>query len=469
MSDIANVFNTEPFDHEGHARCVIAKFPSVYKYTDQKGWLVYNGRYWTPDGASASVGRAIMETLRDRYAVAEAREYAAGMRASSGNQWVVNGVRGRLMEQAEIYADLGDFDNDGQLLNCRNGVVNLKTGELRPHRSSDKFTYCLGVDYKEDADLSEWYAFLDSLDLSDALRAYLQLVAGYVLTGSTEEECLFYLYGPSRSGKGTFTEVVQAVMGPLSQGLNFRTFTADRIGDTQNFDLAPLKNKRFIVASESRRHERLNEAVLKQVTGGDMIYCAHKGKQHFSYRPQFKIMLTSNHPANADPTDTAAWGRLRVIHFGKSFLGSEDKGLKDRLKQQKNLEGVLLWMVYGAMAWYESGLPIPDEVDEMTKQQKLMANSAAMFIDQCCTMEEDAFAAGTPLYNAYKEWCNEEGYTPYGRKSFTIALTDLGVETDRKMYEGKVTRGYAGLVYAGYGLGDEKVSKNGHVSKVYQR
>ena len=310
--------------------------------------------------------------------------------------------------------------------------------------------------------------------MSQDVKAFLQIAGGYFLTGETSEECMFFGCGPTRSGKGTYGEVKMAVMGTLSTGVNFKTFTAERNGDTQNFDLAPLKSKRLVIASESRKNERLNEAVLKQVTGGDNVYCANKGKPHFSYRPQFKILLMSNHPANTDPTDTAAWGRLRVISFPNSHLGAEDKGLKNRLKSKENLEGVLAWMVEGATIWYEIGLPVPDEVTELTQKHQILANSVAMFIDQCCSVDKEGFEPGTPLFKAYAEWCKDEGYQPLGRKNFTLALTELGILSDRRVYDGKVSRGFVGLDYSGYGLGDEavtngqkyrsQVSKNGEVS-----
>jgi putative DNA primase/helicase len=460
--DVAESLQYEPMDHEGTARCVLAMFPGIYKFTSTHGWMVYNGRFWEMDGG-ASVGRAIVKTLRLREEVVETgiedeKVKRNVKRLLAANSFVVNGVRSRLQEQKEVYCSIDDFDNYPDKLNCNNGLLDLRTGELEDHSPDQLLTYCLNLDYNPDASCDEWVQFVSQVVKSD-IHMFLQIASGYFLTGHTVEECLFYGYGPTRSGKGTFTETITAVMQSLSVGLNFKTFTAERSADTQNFDLAPLKNKRLVVASESRKNERLNEAVLKQVTGGDNIYCAHKNKPHFSYKPQFKIMLMSNHPANTDPTDAAAWGRLRVISFPNSFLGKEDKALKRRLKERDNLEGVLAWMVQGAMYWYEAGLPVPDSVIELTNKQQIMSNSVAMFVDQCCSIETDGFEPGTPLYKEYKDWCKDEGYQPLGRKNFTIALNDLGIESDRQTHAGKVSRGFVGIDYSGYGLGDEAVTK----------
>ncbi len=465
-TSIDDVFIKEPLDHEGTAKCVMALYPGLYKFVKSHGWFCYNGRFWEGD-AEASVSRAIVNTLRKRDEVItstiEDEKIARAMKKQvMANNWVVSGVKARLADQEEIADTITNFDKDNHLLNVNNGVIDLRTGDVEGHDKAQLFTYCLGIDYNQNSMCDEWLDFLTESVSVDEMADYLQIVAGYLLSGATTEEVLFYIYGPPRSGKGTFTEVILSVMDTLATGANFRMFTADRTGDTQNFDMAPLKNKRLIVAGESKRNERMNEAVLKQVTGGDNIYCAYKGRDHFSYRPHFKILLTSNYPANADPTDEAAWQRLRVIHFPHSKSGNEDKGLKNRLKSKESLEGVLSWMVSGAIAWHESGLPLPESVKNLTKAHKLLANSVAIFIDQCCAVTDGEFSAGTPLYHAYKDWCKEEGYSPYGRKGFTMVLTDLGVDSDRREVDGKTTRGFASISYLGYGMGSEFLSKNGN-------
>ncbi len=465
---------SEPLDHEGHARCVLAAYPGLYRYTGTHGWLMYTGTHWQAEGAEASLGRAIVQILRDRVEAFAAalkadpdgdKKLAAVRRVCAANSYTVGGIRQRMIDQVEVQCSIDDFDQHPFALNCANGVVDVRNGELAAHHRSQLFTYCLTVAFDPEAYCEEWTDFVDSVTESPQMSHYLQIVMGYCLTGVTREECMFYLYGPTRSGKGTFTETTSAVLGPLAEGLNFRTFTSDRTGDLQNFDLAPLKNKRLIVASESRRNERMNEAVIKQVTGGDKVWCANKGRPHFSYRPQYKIILTSNHPANVDPQDNAAWGRLRVMHFPHSHEGTENKSLKARLLERDALEAVLAWAVAGAIEWYRLGLPVMPEVASLTNQQRYESNTVALFVDNCCVREEGTFTAGTALYHAYSDWCKDEGYTPFGRKSFTVALVDLGFVTLRQRFEAKVQRGFGGLRFAGDGMGDATL---GEVSQPHE-
>lgn len=203
---------------------------------------------------------------------------------------------------------------------------------------------------------------------------YLQEAMGYSITGHTSEECVFYLWGPTRAGKGTYTEAILGVVPRhIAIEVDFNTFTAKREGDSQNFDLAPLKAARIVFASESNKFQSLNPAKIKALTGGNMVYCSYKHKDMFSYRPQYTVWLSSNHEVNADADDDALWGRIKVIHFPHSRLGHEDKSLKLQLQSQANQEAILAWIVEGAYQWYQrggKGLETPQEVKELTSKQR---------------------------------------------------------------------------------------------------
>jgi len=278
------------------------------------------------------------------------------------------------------------------------------------------FTYCLDVDYTPTADCSEWEAWLVEVLENPDVVAYLKQAIGYSLTGRTNEECLFYLFGPTRAGKGTLTEtILKLLRHPLAEGVDFATFTAKRDHDAQNFDLAGLKATRFIVASESNKYEVLNPRRIKAVTGGDQIRCAHKYGEPFGYFPQFKIWLISNHPLKADAEDDAIWARVNVINFPNSYLGREDKGLKRRMLDTRNLEAVLKWAVEGAMAWYQSlpnGLQRPPSIVEETQRHRDKNDYSGQFLDECTEDAPGEFLPNEVWKAVYSAWCDAYSITP---------------------------------------------------------
>jgi len=351
--------------------------------------------------------------------------------------------------QSLLIADVADFDNDPDKLNVANGVVDLRTGALAPHSPDQRYTYCVPVPCEPGAYSEEWERFLlSSVGGGPAAIDYLQKYMGYAITGRTREEMLLYIYGPTRSGKGTFTEPLLALLPrPLATGIDFETLTAARYGDTNNFDLAPLKPARLVVASESQKYGALNAAKIKQLTGGDHIRCSFKYGPHFTYRPQFKILLASNHKLNVDVDDDAAWGRVGVISFPNSHLGKEDKLLKERLKSPENLKGILAWLIEGARRWYAlpEGLEAPQSVKDETRRHRDELDHVAQFIDECCVIAGAAFAESADLHHEYKNWCEENGHKPMYQRWFARALSAKGFETKQKKVKGRNRRVVEGL------------------------
>jgi putative DNA primase/helicase len=343
------------------------------------------------------------------------------------------------------------------LLNCSNGIVDLRTGELYAHSPGALFTYAIPTRYNPQADTTQWKRLVtDWVGGDQNMARYLQEAVGYSITGSTQEEIMFYLHGETRAGKGTFTETILAMLGgmPVGTEVDFRIFTQPRHADTQNFALAPLRPCRFVAASESKDNERLNAAKVKMVTGGNRVYCAHKGKDFFSYKPGFKIWLSSNYPVNADPDDPAIWVRLRVVPFTQSYAGHENKHLKRELLKPCNLEAVLLWAVQGARRWYardSQGLETPAVVSSTTEQHRKSQDFVGQWIDECLVVgTENDFITNEQLYGSYKTWCEENGVMPKGKRKLTMTLNRKGYDAgQQKKIEGRNRRGCKAVKFAG--------------------
>ncbi len=435
---------------EANAQCVKRLYAGRFARNEAFGWLNYTGTHWEMASAEQALERAIVRTLTLRIEVAsqpETFESGAALRKFAlPNRNRMEGAKALLKK--EIVVEPQEFEHCPELLNCANGVVNLRTGKLIAHSPDQRFLYCVPVAYRPAADRSVWLAWLIDA-VGDDQADWLQLAMGYSLTGHTKEETLFYLLGPSRAGKGVFVETIRAVLGsPLSAEIEFATFTGLRSGDSQNFDLAPLKPCRFLAASESNAYERFNEAKVKALTGGNSIYCSFKHREHFNYRPSFKIWLSSNQPINADSDDDAVWGRFVVIEFPHSHLGKEDKQLKDRMRERAILEGVLAWAVYGAVRWYglgRKGLAEPAGSVALKAAMRNKLDTVGAWIEDCCTVESPYFAAFAALYASYSDWCKNNGVEPKRNRHFNQAMTHKGFREGRQRIDGKLFRGFYGL------------------------
>ena len=435
---------------EGNAQCAHKLYRGRFAYNDALGWMHHTGTHWDTDGADQTVDRAIVDTLGKRiqavFASGKPQQYDQLIKACVPNRSRVQGAKYLLTSLAAV--SLAGFDADPDRLNCKNGVVDLRTGELTKHHPGQRFTHCATVDYDPNADYYQWVSWLVDA-VGEELADWLQMAVGYSLTGHTREEILIYLFGPPRAGKGLFSETILALLSkPLATSVNFGTFTAQRTGDSQNFDLAPLRPTRLVFASESNAYERFNEAKVKALTGGDEIYCAFKHRSHFNYRPTFKIWLLSNQPVNADPDDDAVWARVRLIHFPHSHLGNEDKGLKERMKEDVNLRGVLAWAVEGARRWYElgsAGLPEPASSRAILAEHRGELDNVGAWLDECATVDADAFCTNQEVYSGYRLWCESNGITPKQQKGLTQALERKGYKRTLKRVKDGPRRGFLGF------------------------
>jgi P4 family phage/plasmid primase-like protien len=451
--DLEDQLLNEHIDDEGNARCVHALYDGKFLHTNAFGWLSYTGTHWVADGAEADVERAITETLIRRAELGlkkGVQQYQYLIKSCVRNHGKVTGVKGQL--ESLVHANESDFDSDPDSFNCISGVIDLRTGELAQHSNRQRFLSCSPIAYRPSADYTHWKEWLADAT-SPEYEDYLQMAVGYTLSGNISEEVLFYLYGKPRSGKGTFTDAMLGILGEeMGKAVPFHLFTARNDVDSQNFAFAPLQPARFIAASESNKNERFNEGKVKSITGGDRISCCFKGKDHFSYKPKFKIWLSSNWAVNADPDDEAVWGRIRVITFPHSHLGNEDKTLKHKMTTKKYLEGVLLWAIEGAIRWYKlgaSGLPELQVQKQEKMQHREEQDSVSAWFHESFeyTGNHDAdYVASSIVYSSYKEWCEATGHKPLNSNNLTEKLkAKTGVKSEKKYILSKQERVLTGI------------------------
>lgn len=397
---------------------------------DRKEWLWWDGARWAVDNSEEVVRRA-KDTIRSMYEEA-AQQGGLGRRSDLADHALrsAGGYRIRSMvalAQSErgIPIQVRELDSDPWKLNVLNGTLDLKTGRLRCHSRADLHTRLAPVEYDPRAACPQWDAFLHRvLGEDDELGSFVQRVAGYTLTGNTDEQVLFFLYGKGANGKSTFLAVLHELLGEYARTASFDTFIQKQRSGATN-DIARLAGARYVTAQEAEGGAHLSEAMLKQVTGGDTVAARFLYAEHFEFTPSFKLYLAANHKPVIRGTDCAIWRRIRLIPFTVTIPEKEqDKDLVRKLKQE--LPGILAWAVRGCFDWQRSGLGDPPAVTEATDEYRQESDALGSFLAECCAIARNAHAPASGLYSAYENWGERNGEQLVSKKAFGMELGERG-------------------------------------------
>lgn len=384
-------------------------------------WLIWDGCRLAHDTRNQHRAFAI-ETVRSIYQEASEQEEKARRRELANHakrSESATRLRG-MLETAQALPKLivtpEQLDADPWMLNVQNGTLDLRTGELQPHRIESLITRVAPVAYDPAATSPRFLAFLRRVLAGDEeLLCYLQRAVGYMLTGLTVEQVLFVLYGLGANGKSVFVTLLAEMLGDYATTADFSSFL-ERRGESIRNDLARLAGARFVAASESTEGRQLAEGMVKQLTGGDRIVARFLRAEHFEFRPQFKLALVTNHKPRIRGTDEGIWRRIRLVPFTVTIPEEErDPELAEKLREE--LPGILRWAVDGCLAWQRERLGTPARVREATEQYREEEDPLADFFDSVCVIESGASVNATELFNAYEGWAGKDHMkqTSFGR------------------------------------------------------
>lgn len=332
----------------------------------------------------------------------------------------------RLARSDRRHASTTDiWDLDPWLLNTPGGVVNLKTGETKPAERHFYMTRMTAGDASSAGRPSRWLSFLDEVTRGDAeLAAYLARVAGYSLTGSTDEHALFFFYGTGANGKSVFLNTLAAVLGDYAANAPMDTFMETRT-DRHPTDLASLRGARAVIAMEVENGRRWAESKIKALVGGDKISARFMRQDFFEYRPQFKLLIAGNHKPGLRDVDEAMRRRLHLIPFTVTIPREKrDKNLSARLLEEKDF--ILQWMIAGCVEWQARGLMPPPAVQAATEEYFEAEDSLQRWMDESCTTEPNDTALTANLFESWKIWAERAGEYVVPLKRFSESLSQRG-------------------------------------------
>jgi len=400
----------EHFTDLGNARRFVAQHQDDVRSVSlaRRPWLIWDGPRWTTDD-TGEVERRAKATIRSLYVEAahapdaEVRDAILKHAAKSERASAVRALLELSATEPEIALTADTLDSDPWLFNVENGTIDLRTGELRPHRRKDLITKLVPVEYRPNAKALRWRSFLKEIMDGDAeLIDYVQRAIGYTMTGDTREECLFFCYGHGGNGKTKFFEVIRAVMGDYAQQADFNTFLSRR-GEGPRNDLARMRGARLVTASEGDMEKGFDTTVLKQLTGGDTVTARRLYEEAFEFRPQHKLWLAANHKPIVKEQTEGFWRRMKLVPFNVII----PKEQRDRELEQKlmvELPGILNWAIEGCMRWQQSGLPEPKAIRRATESYRDENDILGEFLDHHCVIGNGAWTATTALYQKFSDW-----------------------------------------------------------------
>lgn len=408
------------------------KFCTGVLYTPERGWLIWGAARWEIDHGF------VMELAKDtaRLIFDEVKMSAPGQQKAVFG-WARQSQRAErlramlFLAQSEpgISARWSEFDSDPWLLACSNGTVDLRTGTLRPADRSDKLSRLVPIDFDPEATCSAWDLFLERVQPDPNVRGFLQRAIGYTLTGSTAEQCLFFLYGSGANGKSVLIEVLSALLGEHAVAASFDSFAGRNAGGIPN-DIARLAGARLVTVSEVEDGTRLREVLIKDLTGGDTIPARFLHHEYFDFRPIFKLWVRGNHKPQIRGTDEGIWRRIRLIEFPVQIPEAErDPRLFEKLRSE--LPGILAWAVRGCLEWQRLGLSPPETVKQATRAYRDEMDVIGNFLAECCELEPNATVGAAELYESYSAWCHANGHGELSQTRFGGSLAERGFTRQR--------------------------------------
>ncbi len=327
-----------------------------------------------------------------------------------------------------------ELDRDPWSLNVANGTIDLRSGNLRPHKREDMITKIVPVDFDPDARSALWESFLDTITGGNAdLAAYIGRAIGCALVGEASEKSFWFCYGPPDGAKSTFIDAVAGTLGDYHLATSPDTWLVQSATGGNRGDIVRLLGRRFVTAVEFKHGARFDVALVKSVTGGDAITAAAKYTSEVTFKPSFALWFAANDCPAIRDDDAGMWKRVRRIPFTNVIEPKrQDREMRSKLGAPDVQRAILAWAVRGCLEWQRSGLGSCDAVDCSSAAYREEMDRVALFFVEECEFGAGLRISASAVRGAYEAWCKNNGVrSPLSRTEFAERLRE------RQCVEGK--------------------------------
>lgn len=450
-----HIFRSYPYTSRGAGDMFADAFHELFKFhAEEKLWWFFDGRLWRPDRKERheQAGKILLTQARRE---AE-RRIAAEEKGGEELQKFVNRMENAVAPSASrwgrqdprVAVDSADFDPQRHWVAVGNGMLHLKTREFEAHDPKFMATKMLAADFVPDATAARWQRFLEEVLPDPDVRDYVQRAAGHALLGDAEQRALFLLHGESGSGKSQFIKVLELLFGDYAETAAAATFSASSRGQSLTNDLNDLRGKRFVSLSETDQDERMNESLLKRITGGDTAKSRGLYRENSKWRVEFSLWMATNYLPRINSDDNAIWRRLKPIEFPNviSRSGTEEKRLGEKMFEQE-ASGILNWLLDGVDKYLTHELEDTLQITSAVESYRAEVDDVTLFVKEATSdgsMRQGA-EERMPVrqgHQIYVEWCKRNNIRHWlGERRFAHRMESAGFP--RK--EGKGGTAFTGI------------------------
>jgi putative DNA primase/helicase len=436
----------EHLDDTSSAKVLARHVSGRIKHCNSLGWVSWDGTRWSNDievGDKMLIEQQIQQLdLRKADTVRGINElklggdkgnvddYKAALKGKMGflRELAINsshhkmeGVRYIVRSNPLVDCSALDFDKNPMILNCSNGTLDLETLGLHDHNPEDMIMRVAPTAYDPSTTCPRWSQFIEEIFEDKEVSEWMQKLLGYSITGLTDLHIMPILWGNGRNGKSTMIDTLRAVLGPDYVGFTPSHFFAQSQNEQHPTKLMTLFGRRIMVDSESGDGMKLDEALIKTLTGDATVKARKMFKDFVEFTPTHKLFLMTNHEPKVRGTDDAIWGRILKIPFTQCFLGREDFKLIAKMSQER--AGILAWLVEGCRRWQREGLkPYPAAVRTATEEYRDSENVYQQFFAERLVKDEAAVTPKAKVTDSYNQWCDSRRAGRGSARGFGLEL-----------------------------------------------
>lgn len=468
FSDGAGSLKPEDYSDVGQAKVLSREYGDELKFTAATDFIRFDGEVWVEDkqmavgacvefldlqlqdakdsievamkalvdagydetlvkqGSKALAKEIQTEHLSLFYMLVGAEKYLAFAMKRRDYKYITSALN---VAKSMLTIKVSDLDKDPVLLNTPRATYNLEKGIAgeQPHDPFDlitKITECSPGD--EGMDI--WLEALETFFCGDAeLIEYVQKVIGLAAIGKVYEEFIIIAYGDGANGKSTFWNTIARVLGTYSGKISSDILTMGNKVNAQP-EMAELKGKRLIIASEMQEGVRLNTAMVKQLCSTDEIQACKKYKDPFHFVPSHQVVLYTNHLPKVGANDDGIWRRLKVIPFNAKIKGNSDiKNYADYLYEKAG-SAIMKWIIEGAEKVSKTDHKVDDPkcVRDAVAAYRDDNDWLGHFIADCCEVDDSYEEKSGELYQQYRAYCIQNGEYTRSTTDFYSAVEKMG-------------------------------------------